>query len=364
MARSLIPNSTQVPDVILDHWMAELSGAEFKVLLYVARRTYGFGKESDKISLSQLAEGIRRRDGRVIDRGTGLSKSGVKAACVTLIEKKLLIRTSNQVADKRESEESTYRLNLFAELPNREDEQADETEVGQNLAYVGQKKHRGRPEIGQEVGQKLAPHETDQETDQETAAATATANEEGDSKSDAAAELILELVKHGVGKRVAEKLARTKPDVCKRCLSYLPYAKIRSTNGAWLAAAIEQEFGPPAAFVEFEKSQKRKTETQTGQGTASITAQDERETVLRKQLVESLEQLPKTQPRAFKAFEKYLKAERRQSERFVHLLNDKNRITEFLASLESEEYRLGQFEEWLKTNRIPTLQKSNPSLNS
>ena len=37
--------------MILDSWMAELSGAEFKVLLYIARRTYGFGKESDSISL-------------------------------------------------------------------------------------------------------------------------------------------------------------------------------------------------------------------------------------------------------------------------------------------------------------------------
>src|SRR6516225_8207638 len=117
MARALIPNSTQVPDVILDQWMAELSGAEFKVLLYIARRTYGFGKESDNISLTQLASGIRRRNGTQLDRGTGLSRSGVKAACNGLIEKGLLIRTANRVADGREPEESTYRLNLFAAVP-------------------------------------------------------------------------------------------------------------------------------------------------------------------------------------------------------------------------------------------------------
>ena len=61
MSRALIPNSTQIPDVILDHWMAELSGAELKVLLYIARRTYGFGRDSDHISLNQIACGIRRR---------------------------------------------------------------------------------------------------------------------------------------------------------------------------------------------------------------------------------------------------------------------------------------------------------------
>ena len=44
MARTLIPNSTQIPDVILDRWLARLNGAEFKVVMYIARRTYGFGK--------------------------------------------------------------------------------------------------------------------------------------------------------------------------------------------------------------------------------------------------------------------------------------------------------------------------------
>jgi len=66
MARELLPNSTQVPDVILDFWLSELSGAELKVVLYVARRTYGFGKERDNISLTQIGSGIRKRDGSVL----------------------------------------------------------------------------------------------------------------------------------------------------------------------------------------------------------------------------------------------------------------------------------------------------------
>src|SRR5262245_28648724 len=114
MARTLIPNSTQIPDVILDYWMAELSGAEFKVLLYIARRTYGFGKDADDISLNQIARGIRRRDGSSLDRGTGLSRSGVKAACNSLASKGILIRSTNISSNGSEPEESTYRLNLFA----------------------------------------------------------------------------------------------------------------------------------------------------------------------------------------------------------------------------------------------------------
>src|SRR5436190_20427012 len=96
MPRAFIPNSTPIPDAILDHWMAELSGTEFKVLLYIARRTYGFGKEADTISLSQIARGLTKRDGTVLDRGTGASRSGVAAALKTLEEQGLIIRTNNK----------------------------------------------------------------------------------------------------------------------------------------------------------------------------------------------------------------------------------------------------------------------------
>ena len=95
MARALIPNSTQIPDVILDHWMAALSGAEFKVLMYVARRTYGFGKDCDHISLNQMAAASAAGTGR-LDRGTGLSRSGVKAACNGLIDRGILVRGNNR----------------------------------------------------------------------------------------------------------------------------------------------------------------------------------------------------------------------------------------------------------------------------
>ena len=143
MARAMIPNSTQVPDVILDRWMAALGGAEFKVLMYVARRTYGFGKDSDRISLNQLARGIRRRDGSRLDCGTGLSRSGVKAACNGLIAKGLLVRAANTAGDGLEPEESTYRLNLYAALPDDGGEG-----VGREVAGVGREK--AYPGVGRE----------------------------------------------------------------------------------------------------------------------------------------------------------------------------------------------------------------------
>ena len=48
--RLLLPNTTQVPNVVLDRWMASMTGAEIKVVLYVVRRTYGSRRTSDRIS--------------------------------------------------------------------------------------------------------------------------------------------------------------------------------------------------------------------------------------------------------------------------------------------------------------------------
>ena len=63
------PNYTPVPDELFDELMVELSGAELKVLLYIIRRTFGFKRDADMISLSQMLNGIRTPDGRVLDRG-------------------------------------------------------------------------------------------------------------------------------------------------------------------------------------------------------------------------------------------------------------------------------------------------------
>jgi hypothetical protein len=74
------PNGTIFPDVLIDRVMPHLSGAEFKVLAYVVRRTFGFKKESDSISLDQICNGITRRDGSVLDEGTGLARKTAVAA--------------------------------------------------------------------------------------------------------------------------------------------------------------------------------------------------------------------------------------------------------------------------------------------
>src|SRR3954451_14557133 len=78
------PNYTPVPDELFDELLGDLSGAELKALLYIIRRTFGFKRESDTISLSQMLNGIQTREGRVLDRGVGLSKKTLLLVLRTL----------------------------------------------------------------------------------------------------------------------------------------------------------------------------------------------------------------------------------------------------------------------------------------
>src|SRR5437868_15196053 len=87
------PNYTIVPDELFDELLALLTGAELKILLYIIRRTFGFKKDSDEISLSQICKGIVKKDGQVLDQGTGLSQSTAQIAIRGLEEKNIITAT-------------------------------------------------------------------------------------------------------------------------------------------------------------------------------------------------------------------------------------------------------------------------------
>lgn len=108
------PRFTQVPDQLFDVLMPELSESELKVVLYVIRRTFGFGKSSDAISTNQMIDGITTRDGRVLDWGTGLSRSSVRRGVTGLVEKGILL-VSKMVSDEGDYETNVYSLRFKRE---------------------------------------------------------------------------------------------------------------------------------------------------------------------------------------------------------------------------------------------------------
>ena len=76
------PNFTQIPNIILDN-ASKFSNAEFKILCFICRKTFGWHKEKDRIAYSQIID------------GTGLGKNTIPRIIKLLIEKKLLTRTGN-----------------------------------------------------------------------------------------------------------------------------------------------------------------------------------------------------------------------------------------------------------------------------
>ncbi len=105
MEKKLIPNSTQVPNIVLDLLIPRLPEAEARCLLYICRRTYGFHKDEDRISLTQFTEGIKNKYEETLDHGAGLSRPSVVEALKNLAKVDLVLV-------KKDTRGNFYRINL------------------------------------------------------------------------------------------------------------------------------------------------------------------------------------------------------------------------------------------------------------
>lgn len=149
------PNYTPVPDELFDDLMPELSGAELKVLLYIVRRTFGFKRDSDAISLSQMLTGIVKHDGERLDHGTGLTKKTLLKALAVLEEREIIF-AERRVTSDRGNMATVYRLNVAV----------PQTLGGKITPPLGEKVAQGRRETPPRArGRNSATQETvEQET--------------------------------------------------------------------------------------------------------------------------------------------------------------------------------------------------------
>ena len=155
------PRYTQTPDVLFDELLPYLSEAELKVLLYIIRRTFGFKKEADAISISQMVYGIVKADGSRLDWGAGCSESSVKRGIRGLLEKGL-IRRENRRSPERGDETPIYRLRM------RGDPRGPERTPGEGqIEPPGEGQPDPRP--GSSLTPNRGPESTPQETGQQTA---------------------------------------------------------------------------------------------------------------------------------------------------------------------------------------------------
>lgn len=100
MDNPYIPNTSAIPNIIFDYWMFHLSPAEFKVLMCIARKTYGWHKTIDRISIKQL------------EKMTGLHRSGIIKNLHNLIEIGLINKTKNKTPDGDDGP-NEYEINVY-----------------------------------------------------------------------------------------------------------------------------------------------------------------------------------------------------------------------------------------------------------
>lgn len=101
---SFIPNSFQVPNALVDELMAEMSGIELKCYLFVVRKTKGWNKDCDAISLSQFI------------KFTGAGKTAVVDALKKLVDLGLLTKKTGS------RNTSVFSINLFGKRTSSESE--------------------------------------------------------------------------------------------------------------------------------------------------------------------------------------------------------------------------------------------------
>ena len=349
--------------------MARLSGAELKVLLYIARRTYGFGKDNDRISLSQLADGITKRDGSVLDRGTGISRSSVARALNTLETMGIVLRQSNLADTGKEFDENTYSINLAWEAADDSGGSpvssggngvhGDSCGVVAKSDHPSSKKKPARkmkgvvPKSDQVVAKQergwsenetgVVPKSDPQETDLQETAATSF-KDEGNAAADYQ-ELVEKLTSNGVGRAVAEGLARSRPEACRRCLDYLPFAKITSSTGAYLFNAIRDGYGPPKGYEEAQKRLARNRAIKKGAGITQAVGRPVAPT--NRTLQAGFLELQEKRPEEFAAFLAHEKEEQTKIVRIARRLSAKRR-SEVLSGWQNDDNRLDRYERWLQ----------------
>ncbi len=79
-----------LPSLIAEEWLPILSHAELKCVLYICRRTWGWRKEWDSISIDQFMHGIKAKNGKQSDYGTGLKRTAMRSAIKSLEAKGLI----------------------------------------------------------------------------------------------------------------------------------------------------------------------------------------------------------------------------------------------------------------------------------
>lgn len=105
-------NTTPVPDVFFDVLLPHLNEAQLKVMLYIIRRTLGFKKTEDAISLKQFRYGIITKDKKQLDEGCGLKNFTTISKALKSLEQMNCIEKAPSKTDAGDDATTVYRIHF------------------------------------------------------------------------------------------------------------------------------------------------------------------------------------------------------------------------------------------------------------
>ena len=214
-----------VPNAYFEH-LADMSGAELKVLLAILRRTAGWRKESDEISIEQLQQ------------MTGLARNSVRAGLRGLLERGLVVERTRATGSKAAS----YTCIIPSSIGSKIDPLG-----GQKLTPKEEKGVKNCPPRGSKIdpleGQKLTPQHTYTDNKQESARSSRALSHSRESANGKMRDYLDHVLSRLEGHDPAERIIRAwslPPHLEVQCLAFARVFEVsptRSDKGRWAKAA-------------------------------------------------------------------------------------------------------------------------------
>jgi len=215
-----------IPNAYIDRYLADLSGAEVKVLLAILRRTAGWRKESDEISIEQLQQ------------MTGLARNSVRAGLRGLLERGLIEQRSNATGSKAAS--------YTCIIPSYSGSKIDPL-GGQKLTPKEEKGVKNCSPRGSKIdplgGQKLTPQHTYTDNKQESARSSRALSHSRESANGKTRDYLDHVLDRLDGHDPAERTIRAwslPPHLEAQCLAFarvFEVAPTKSDKARWAKAA-------------------------------------------------------------------------------------------------------------------------------
>lgn len=238
--------------------------AEVKVVQYIMRHTWGHQEYGirKRISVDEFMNGRWRKDGTRMDKGTGLSKPSVISGLRSAVDRGLLIEEIDSSDKARVKKYYSLRMNAETSVEPEESD-GEPSQSTENEPQEGGVKdlNAGVKNLYPDVknvypsSKETLPRTQKETLERNYKKETTNNNTANGANSSVENNVVVALFSHGVGKRVAERLAETYPsELIMEKVNFVDFILAERPGdikkpAAWLRKAIEDDYAAPDGYI-------------------------------------------------------------------------------------------------------------------